>query len=240
MRLVLILRPQPGADATERRAVAMGLTAMTAPLFEIARLAWTPPDPAHYDAILMTSAQAARLGGEALGRFVHLPLFAVGAATAEAARVAGFDTIISGESDGASIVALAASQGKTRVLHLAGREHIALSHPGVEIDRRVVYAADPVPALPAEVRSALDRGAVVLLHSPRAASLFGQMIDAEGLERSAIAIAALSGTVLGAAGEGWAAAAVAPSPDDDALLAIAAQLCDQDAVSRSGGGEDRT
>jgi uroporphyrinogen-III synthase len=240
MRLVLILRTHPGADATERRAVAMGLTAMTAPLFEISRLAWTPPDPAHYDAVIMTSAQAARLGGEALGRFIHLPLFAVGAATAEAARAAGFDTVIRGESDGASIIALAASQGKTRLLHLAGREHIALSHPAVSIDRRIVYAADPLPALPAEVHSALDRSAVVLLHSPRAATLFGQMVDAEGLERSAIPVAAFSSAVLDAAGVGWAATAVAPSPNDDALLAIAAQLCDQDAVSRNGGGEDRT
>lgn len=239
MSLVLVLRPQPGAAATAERATARGLTPLIAPLFTARAITWEPPNPADHDAVLMTSAQAARLGGDALSRFIHLPLYAVGGATAEAARTAGFDNIIAGDGDGAAILGIAATQGNQHVLHLAGREHKALSAPGVSVVRRIVYAADAVATLPSEMRPALERGAVVLLHSPRAAAHFATLIDAEHIDRSTIHVAALSPAVRDTAGVGWAAAVSAPSPNDDALLAIAAILCNQEAVSRTSGGEGR-
>lgn len=231
MTSLLILRPQPGADATAARAKALGLDPIVAPLFTTSAVDWTPPDPAGFDALLMTSAQAARLGGQALARYRHLPLYAVGGATAAEAEAAGFGNIIIGERDGAGIVAAAVAQGRTRLLHLAGREHIDLNHPQVSIERRVVYESEAVPALPDAAISALHGRAVALLHSPRAASLFATLVDAAALDRGAIVVAGLSEAVCVAGGGGWAGAFAAPMPNDDALLAIAARLCDQ------GGGK---
>ena len=78
MRRLIILRPEPGAIASLERAKALGLDAISIPLFEVCPLAWTPPDPDEFDAVLATSANAMRHAGAALKPFRHLPLHAVG------------------------------------------------------------------------------------------------------------------------------------------------------------------
>ncbi len=241
MKPILILRPQPGADATARRAGLLGLKAIVAPLFEIRPIAWAPPDPAGFDAILMTSAHAARHGGAALAGYQHLPLYAVGAATAKAARAVGFTDLTAGEGDGAAILDLALTDGKKRLLHLAGRDHIALQHPGVSVDRQIIYASEPVPTLPPTALHAIEDGALVLLHSPRAAALFARLTDERRIARSTVIIAGLSKAVVDAAGPGWEAALASDTRHDDALLAVAVRLCNQgvDGPGRAGCGEDR-
>ncbi|HEY0413342.1 MAG TPA: uroporphyrinogen-III synthase [Allosphingosinicella sp.] len=217
MSLVLVLRPEPGASATAARARARGLTPVIAPLFETAPIAWDPVPAADYDAVLLTSANAARHLGTAPPR----PCYAVGEATAEAAREAGFEEVRAGDGDGAAAVAMMARDGVRRALHLCGRDHLPLSHPELRIERRIVYAAEALPALPAAARGALERGAVVLFHSPRAATAFAALVP----DRGGVRIAAISAAAAAAAGEGWAAKAVAAAPRDEALLEVAAGLC---------------
>jgi uroporphyrinogen-III synthase len=236
MKPLLVLRPQPGADATARRAIALGLETVTAPLFEIRPLKWDAPDPALFDALLVTSANAIRHGGEMLARYRYLPLFAVGTATAEAAHAAGFADIIPGQRDGMAAVDLAVARGKIRLLHLAGREHVDLRHPDVTIARRLVYAADAVETLPDAARAVLTAGGVVLLHSARAAALFATLADAADLPRARTTVIALSDAIRDAAGSGWAKAVAAPVPNDEALLEIAARLCNQGANGSGGTG----
>ena len=132
-----------------------------------------------------------------------------------------------GTTFGAAIVALAVARRKKRLLHLAGREHMHIENGGASIERRIVYASDPIEHLPGAAADALRAGAVALLHSARAARLFGSLVDAAGIDRRGIAIAGLSEAVAAAAGAGWAAIAAASLPNDDALLEIAAGLCDQ-------------
>jgi uroporphyrinogen-III synthase len=223
---LLILRPQPGAARTAQRAAALGLQPVVAPLFAVAPLHWDAPEPSGYDALLLTSANAARFGGR---RFTALPVYAVGEATAAAARDAGYGDVRVGPSDGAAAAAMMGANGVTRALHLCGRDHVSLSAPGVTIDRRCVYAAEPVSALPEAARQALAAGAVVLLHSARAADRLAALVA----EREAVRIAAISAAAAAAAGEGWAAKAVAAAPRDEALLELAAQLC-QNGGDRTG------
>lgn len=223
---LLILRPEPGGAATEARARALGWQTLWAPLFRVGPVDWSPPSPTRFDAMLLTSANAARLAGPALAGFVHLPLYAVGQATAEAARAAGFGDIRIGTGGVTPLIARAADDGVGSLLHLAGREHRHAERPGITIHRRIVYAADPVDRLPEEARSALTAGAIALLHSPRAAALFATLVDLASLDRRGVRIAAISPAALDAAGCGWAAAFAAASPDDDALLAAAARLCE--------------
>lgn len=223
MRRVLILRPRPGADETAERAVALGFDVTVAPLFITGALRWDAPPADMYDALMLTSANALRLGGPGLATFRHLPVFAVGEATAAAARAAGFKRVEAGDADAVALLALMAQAGVGRALHLGGREYRDAAHPAIRIDRIAVYAADPVVALPADATAALAEGATALLHSPRAAALFASFVD----RRAAIPIAAISAAAARAAGQGWAAVAIAERPDDNALLAAAVQLCDQ-------------
>ena len=223
MTRVLILRPRPGADATAARAAALGLDATVAPLFTVAALPWDAPAPGDHDALMLTSANAARLGGAQLAAFHALPVFAVGEATAVAAREAGFDDVRAGDADAVALLDRIAAAGFRHVLHLSGREYRDAGHPALTIDRVAVYAADPMAELPTQAMAALADGAVALLHSPRAAARFAALAG----DRAAIRIAAISPVAAAAAGDGWACVAVADRPDDAALLAAAARLCDQ-------------
>ena len=210
---VLILRPQPGADETAARARAMGLEPVVGSLFALRPLAWSPPDPAGFDAVLLTSASAARFGGDGVGAFHTLPCYAVGEATAAAAREAGFADVRTGPSDGAAALAMARSDGARRILHLCGRDRIALDG----VIQIPVYAAEPAGRLPAQVETML-----ALLHSPRAAARFATLV---GDRRGAIRIAAISAQAARAAGWGWRSLDIAAAPRDQALLELARKLC---------------
>jgi uroporphyrinogen-III synthase len=211
-----VLRPEPGNAATIGRIEALGLRAIRLPLFEIRALGWTAPNPAAFDALLLTSANAVRFGGQGLETLRRLPVMTVGARTADISRAAGFDVMVSGKSDAASL--LARDHGFTRILHLGGRER-SIETGGVIARAIAVYASEPVP-LPAEDLAALS-GSTALLHSARAAARLGELADAHGLARSSIAVAAFSPAVAAAAGTGWAWIATAATPNDAALIEAA-------------------
>jgi len=221
-RPLLVLRPEPGASATVAAARASGLEAIAAPLFTIRPLGWSLPDDPP-EAVLMTSANAARHGGRLMDGLKDVPLYAVGEATAGEARRAGFRRIVTGDGNAESIVALARRDGVRALLHLAGREHRDVMPDDIRIDLRIVYGADAVEALPNAARTMLT-DAVVLLHSPRAARLFASLVDPTD-----VAIAAISPAALTAAGPGWRIAEAAERPTDASLLAVAAKLCNQQA-----------
>jgi uroporphyrinogen-III synthase len=228
VRALLILRPEPGASETAARARAMGMEVVVAPLFAIRPLAWDPPDPARFDAILLTSAHGARQAGAGLARYLALPCFAVGAASAAAARTAGFARVTESDGDGDALARAAAGAGIRFALHLHGRDHLPLCAPGVEIAGRAVYAADAAASLPEAARAALAAGALALVHSPRSAALLASLVA----DRSALRLAAISPAAAEAAGPGWAGIAAARAPNDPALLELAAKLCNIGARSQ--------
>lgn len=209
-RHALVLRPEPGASATVARLAAAGVTATAVPLFSVVPVAWARP-AGDFDALLLTSANAIRHGGDMLASVRELPVVAVGAATAAAAREAGFDVIATGDSDAGSVAA-----GRGRLLHLAGRDRVALP----DVAAVTVYASDDAPVAARALDVAVD--GVVLLHSPRAAHRFVAL--SADLPRARIRIAALSEAVAQAAGEGWADVAIAARPADDALVAVVRSL----------------
>ena len=204
-------------------AAALGLAATVAPLFTMRGVAWQAPAPENFDALMLTSANALRFGGARLADYHALPVFAVGEATAAAARAAGFADVHAGDRDAVVLLNLIAAAGHAHVLHLAGREHRAALHPALTIERAIVYDADPAEALTEAACAALADGAVVLLHSPHDARVFGGLAG----DRARTRIAVISDAAAEAAGPGWAAVAVAERPDDAAILAAAARLCDQ-------------
>lgn len=213
MRKLLLLRPEPGLSASMARAGELGLEVIACPLFRVEPVAWAAPDPGHYDGLLLTSANAIRHGGSQLERLKALPVHAVGEATAKAARNAGFGVQTVGSGDVADLLAkLAPSQ---RLLHLVGEDHRETG--GARVERIIVYrvAAVGEPALPPV------EGLVAAVHSPRAGHRLAELVD----DRSRTAIAAISQAAAEACGPGWEQVAVAETPDDNSLLALAAMLC---------------
>ena len=215
MRRVLVLRPEPGAAATLTRARERGLAAVAIPLFEIEPLAWQAPEASGFDGLLLTSANAVRHGGEALASLRGLKVYAVGEATAHAAREAGFDIGATGD-DGIDRL-LGSIEPDLRLLYLCGRDR-----------RDTAAATQRISAIPVYHANAIDNpdfsgatGSVALIHSPRAAERFAELVR----DRAMILIAAISRAAADAAGTGWQAVEVAETPTDDALLALAARLC---------------
>jgi uroporphyrinogen-III synthase len=211
VRRVVVLRPEPGAGATAEAARALGLEAIALPLFAVRPIDWRAPGADGLDGIVATSANAFRHGGSELERLRRLAVHAVGAATAEAARDAGFTVATVGTS-GARALAEALPPG--RYVHLTGVHHMAIAGvPALACYESM--AIDPPPPL-----GALS-GAVALVHSPRAGERLAELAG----DRGATAIAAISDAAALACGTGWASVAVAETPTDAALLALAARLC---------------
>ena len=215
-RRLVVVRPEPGNARTATVARALGWRVDAMPLFAVSPLAWTPPDPSAFDALLLTSANAIRHAGPALMTFRTLPVIAVGAATAAAASTAGLTVALTGDRDAAALVGAGRERGFHRLLHLAGRDRVEQAG----VCAVSVYASKAL-APPADAAERLS-GAVVLLHSPRAAQAVAEI----AADRTSIAVAALSLAVLDAAGPGWRATATAAEPTDAALLAAAATLGD--------------
>ncbi len=220
MRQVLVLRPEPGASATVEQARKRGLDAIAVPLFEVEPVAWDAPDPAHFDGLLLTSANAARNGGEGLRTLKTLPAYAVGEATAEAARGAGF--AISATGDGGVGQLLGAIDPGLKLLHLCGVDRQAPEEARQRITTVPVYRAHPIAA--PDLGGA--GGSVALIHSPRAGRRFAELVR----DKAGIAIAAISPAAAEAVGAGWQCVEMADAPSDDALLALAARLCNKPAA----------
>ena len=215
---VLVTRPEPAASRTAARLRALGHEVVVAPLLVPRAVEWSLP-PGDWQALAFTSSSGPAFGGEGLCALTHLPTYAVGDATAAAARDAGFTAVRSARGDASAVFSLAASDGIERLLHLAGRDRSAASVPaGLTVGVVAVYAADFAPQLPA------FEGDVVLLYSARTAAHFATLFDGD---RARIALAALSPQVAAAAGTGWARVVVAGEATEDALFAAARLTCER-------------
>ncbi|MGI8611242.1 MAG: uroporphyrinogen-III synthase [Sphingomicrobium sp.] len=220
MRRLVILRPEPGASATVAGTRAMGIEAVAMPLFEVEPVEWTIPDPAEFDALLLTSANAVRHGGPGLARLSALPVYAVGEATAAAALEAAFEVAASGEGGVERL--LGSIPADVRLLHLCG-EHRIEPQTARAITAVPVYRAAELPA--PESFGEIE-GQTVAVHSPRAARRLAELAGEAAIDRGTVRIAAISEAAVSAAGSGWERCEAAGTPDEAALLALAARLCD--------------
>ena len=219
MRRLFLFRPEPGARHSADGARAMGLDAVLVPLFAIEPLDWTAPDPANFDAILLTSANAVRHCGQGLDSLRGLPVHCVGEATALAANLAGLG--IASVGKGGVDELLAAIPPETRLIHLCGEDRRAPADSSRMISCVHVYRAVPTDRPPE-----LDdlRGAVAAVHSPRAARRLADLAEAK--VKATVRVAAISPAAAEAAGRGWESVDWASGPSDSALLALCARLCD--------------
>ncbi len=223
MSFVVVL-PAPGDARTIARLAALGFEAEAIPFFSIVPVSWTVPDPTGFDALLLTSANAVRHGGDGLAELRHLPVVAVGESTARAARAAGFAVVVTGDRDAEAVVGDAQLAGLPRLLHLAGRERTIVAATAV-----TVYASEPVSLQAGTARRFAGR--TILLHSARAAVRLGELVVLDRVDRAEIGVVAISVGVATAAGTGWSEIAVAERPTDSALI--------ERAIDRSAARRDK-
>jgi uroporphyrinogen-III synthase len=216
---VWITRAQPGAEATARRVEALGYTALVDPLLEIRDLTPTV-DLTGVAALAFTSAN----GVEAFAKLTSvrdLPVFAVGEATAQAARAAGFVQAFSADGDVEALAHLLIETRPGLVLCAGAREPAAdlpalLATAGVEARSLAVYAAEACSPAP-ETLARLAEVDAVLLHSPRAARALAAVLAAS--PTPTLRVLCLSPAVAEPlANAGLKCVAFAPQPRESALL----------------------
>ncbi|MEM7739625.1 MAG: uroporphyrinogen-III synthase [Pseudomonadota bacterium] len=181
--LVLITRPQPEADDLAERLRSKGIGVAMAPLFTIkpARLGPLP----QANALLLTSPRAARYLPAGVQ---DMPTYALGEATAEAAKRAGLNVVAQGAGSSDTLPLHHLPQD-TAVLHLSGDAIARDLAPvfqslAIPYHRVVTYMAESAEELPATAGSFLLDGGpkIVTLFSVRAAQVFAQLVAAAGLD----------------------------------------------------------
>ncbi|MEJ0017965.1 MAG: uroporphyrinogen-III synthase [Acetobacteraceae bacterium] len=227
---VLITRPEPGASETAARVAALGYQPVVAPLMAIRMLRANLPPSARVQAVLVASGNAVAALPES---HRHLPLFAVGEATAARAQAAGFASVSSADGDAAALAALVAARcdrdagplllaaGRGQGLELTDR----LRAEGFGVVRRAVYAAVPAAELPEPAHAAFLAGrlAAALLFSAETARHCVRLLDSARLHEAVRSVDALAiGRPAAVALEAlpWRRIRVADRPDQDAMLAL--------------------
>lgn len=222
-RRVWITRAQPGAEATAARVRALGHDAWVEPLLDIRTLGDARIDLSGVGALAFTSANGVRAFAELSGQR-EIKVFAVGAATAQAARAAGFRAVLSADGDVSALAhGIAARRGELRgaVLHPGATEPAgdlagALVEHGVEVRSLALYETVPAEIEPGRLATLVQADAA-LLHSPKAARELARVLKAHpspGLRALGLSPA----VIRPLARSGLAERATPPMPLEAALL----------------------
>lgn len=212
----LVTRPQPEAGALAVDLAALGIPAIVSPVLTIEPVTPVIPEDVRnrrIDGMIFTSRNGVRFGAE-LAPNRHVPVYAVGEATGEEARKAGFKKVAVAEGDGRSVAALirrtwrpvpgTGSGGEMHFVHPTGAHRAVdldgpLSRNGIRIFSVTTYEAVAVDTLSAQAYAALSYGTLagILLFSPRTARQVVHLLDAYGMDErvSGVYAACLSGNV---------------------------------------------
>lgn len=247
--VVLVTRPTEDAGETAAAVEALGYRALCAPMLEIADVPAVLPDPNSVDAVIFSSVNGVRAFHRAgpSRRYFSRIVYAVGEKTAREARAVGFIGVRQGD---AGMAALAArirrdlspggeAEGPCRLLHVRGRDvredpaSLLPAEEGFRVEGLVVYRADAVGRLDAEVAAAVDRGSVsaALFFSARSGAAFRDAVlrDCEAATLDGARALCLSHSVVeSVSGLKWAEICVSERPDAGSLLALLPPVPAQD------------
>lgn len=181
MKRVLLTRPRAQSEAFARELAADGVDAAIWPVIEIADLPYDPP-PAHQAVALTSAAAARRLTGP-----TSAPAYCVGAATATAARQAGFADVINANGDAAALARRITDDlnpGNGPIWWPCGAhtaQDLRTLLPAFQIIATPVYQAEPTGAPDQGALMALTTGEIhaIALFSPRSAAIFAAKIGGQ-------------------------------------------------------------
>jgi len=173
---LLVTRPEPDAERTAAALRQRGHMVIVAPLLHIEALAGADLGAGPWEAILVTSANAAPVIA-AHKRFAELralPVFTVGERSAGALRAVGFVDVASAGGDVGDLAKRVAQKLKppARLLYLAATDRAGdlaglLRGLGFVVDTVIIYRARAAATLPAVAVAALTDGVDGVLHFSR-------------------------------------------------------------------------
>lgn len=230
MRL-LVTRPEEDAQATAALLASRGHEAVVEPLVAIKIVPGPNLDLRGVQALLVTSANGVRAFVARDGRR-DLPVFAVGDASARAARAAGFARVESAAGDVVALANLVERRLKPEagdLVHVAGSTVAGdlagmLGSAGFRCRREVLYEQAKADSLSADTERLLRTSGLdgVLLFSPRTGATFAVLLERLGLVHATGRMVAfcLSPAVAEKISHlQWKGIRVAVEPTQDALLA---------------------
>ena len=233
---ILLTRPEADAARTAAALRERGHEAIVAPLLCIEIAADADLGAGPWAAILVTSANAVRAiaGHKRRGELRGIPVFTVGAHSAQDMRAAGFAAVSSADGNVADLATLVAARlpAGARLLYLAGEERSgdlagALRAQGFAVDTALVYRAVAAQQLPRQAVTALAAGVDAVLHfSRRSAEAYVAAARNAGILAAALqqpvqmCLSARIAEPLRSAGA--AKIRIASRPDEAAMLALCA------------------
>lgn len=230
--VVVITRTQPGADALAQRLAAFGYDARIAPaLVPAPTHTACPCAPSDVAAVAVTSVHTFQFFKPA--SWTGKTLYAVGTATAQAARAAGFQNAVCGAGDITALANTITRDPPAGTLLYIGAEEPApatlpaLAGTGVPVLIWPVYRTAAAPVVPPPA------GAVVTLHSVRGAHVFADAVRAYAPELQ-LTLLCLSPAVLESVSAlPCKAAYVAAQPNENALTELLRTVCPPEPACRS-------
>jgi len=178
-KTVWITRTQPSAQASAKQWEAHGFNAIIAPLLKVVKALELPLKPSQ-DSVLVFTSKNGVFAFQSYGFTPQNTVIAVGDATAEAARAAGFTDVVSAQGTSADVTALILKtlSKDTPIIHCSGR-HVHgsimedLEVAGYRVCRDIYYQSEAVRDLPDADFNAITH---VIFYSPFAARTFRTLL----------------------------------------------------------------
>lgn len=230
--VALLTRPRSDSEAMAGQLAARGFRVVIEPLLDIAPVPGVVVETGDVSGILATSANGIRALAS-IDPSRHLPVWAVGEASARVARDLGYVRVAAAGGDVTHLAELVASRVDPRegvLLHPAGSVVAGdlaglLATRGFQIRRIVLYQACPATAFSVAAATLLRDGGVAcaLFFSPRTAETFATLVQSAGLGtglRTTVAYALSANVAARLRSLPWAAVRVAATPVLADLLAV--------------------
>ena len=223
---LLITRPLEDAVPLQEKLEALGHESVIVPLLAIKPRDAIEISEQNYQGLCVSSANGL-CAAAMLGRFKHIPFFAIGPQSALAARQHGFDHVHDKGGNVEGLVRHISKSAKPEagpLLYLSGSETTGdlegkLKAQGFQVIRLIVY--DAIACDVPDLATLMDGAEAVLLYSPRSAKLWVQQVSGQKLETEAEDLQhyCLSANVAAALPKGWPKS-VSASPDENAMLQL--------------------
>ncbi len=226
MSRILLTRPELDCAGTKQRLEAMGHVVVVAPMMLVQSVTFSVPDPAR--SLIVTSKNAVRYGLKSLPDIERV-VYAVGDATAEAARELGFQRVNAGPGTVKGLMPLLQQYGSVPrpYTYLRGEDVSyditgALNAEGGDAEDAIVYRAVAAPSFPSMAFDLINAGEIdqVLFYSPRLATIFEELVgDMDALDvlenLDAVCLSTrIADTLLG----NWRSKRSARMPTEEAMM----------------------
>ena len=235
---ILLTRPKDDIPALKNKLIERGFTVSACPILDITILPFEEVDSQTSQildaaqAYLFTSANGVRAASHhGLTQNPERPVFAVGPATANACKAAGFQTVSEAGGDVRSLVEMIKRTNthhiSSALVHISGRDQTGnlveqLCDAGYDAASVVLYRADTIPAFPDNIATQLISGEIdaVMFYSSRTAAHFVALTTRAGIKLSMTAYCLSEAVAKILRQAGVANIKVAATTTEESMLAL--------------------